>query len=359
MTIKGSTYGTTSKGDRIDLVTVENSAGLSISVISYGATLISVKMPDRSGKIEEITLGKPDLASYEAGHPYFGSTVGRVCNRISGGKFEIDDQMYSLPLTGGPFCLHGGVNAFDKAVWDIFPFREEKKAGVRFFLVSPDGDEGFPGKLEVSASYTLTEDSELFFDYEAVADRSTPVNLTNHVYWNLTGCEGENILDHRLKLNCSRYLPIVPDQIVPTGEIADVAGTPFDFRKEKAVGRDIEEAGGYDHCFVTSCWREDADGVTADEESLPALKNPPFAVLSEPDSGRKLEFHTTLPGVQLYTGNFLEDEPGRSGALVKNSGLCLETQNFPDAVNQPSFPSSILKPEKKYRQQTVIRFSAT
>jgi len=356
MIIKGSTYGTTKKGDRIDRVTVTNSSGLSFSAISYGATLISVESPDKNGSIGEITLGKADLAGYEKGHPYFGSTVGRVCNRISGAKFSLGGLEYSLPANNSTSCLHGGINAFDKALWDIFPFKEDKRAGVKFSYISEDGEEGFPGTLEVTATYTLTEDSELFFDYEAVSNKATPVNLTNHVYWNLAGPGSSDILDHKLKLACGSYLPVDEAQI-PTGAIEAVADTPFDFRIEKKIGTDIESAGGWDHCYVTPCYEQGIDAVDASENFYPASKNSPFAILSEETSGRKLEFFTSLPGVQLYSGNFLDNEEGRTGTYNNHGGLCLETQNFPDAVNHADFPSSILNPGKIYKQQSMIRFS--
>ncbi|MBI9106862.1 MAG: galactose mutarotase [Spirochaetales bacterium] len=355
MIIEGKTYGKTVSGDRIDRVTVSNSSGLSISAISYGATLISVKTPDRDGNIEEITLGKSDFSGYEDGHPYFGSTVGRVCNRIANGKFSLGGIEYSLPKNNGPNCLHGGPNGFDKMIWDIFPFKEEKKAGVKFSYISADGEEGFPGTLDIMVTYTLTEDSELLFDYEAVCDMATPVNLTNHVYWNLSGPESTDILNHRLKLNCESFLP-VNEVMIPTGEIKDVTGTPFDFRKEKTIGSGIDEAGGYDHCFTTSCYKPGEDGLSASENCFPASENEPFAVLSDGETGRKLELFTSQPGVQLYSGNFLNKEPGRLGDYSTHSGLCLETQNFPDSPNQPNFPSSILLPGKNYKHQTMIRF---
>lgn len=345
MNIEGKTYGTTESGDRIDKVTVSNSHGMSISVISYGATLISVKMPDKNGNISEITLGKADLAGYEAGHPYFGSTVGRVCNRIADAKFSLGGEEYSLQANNGPNCLHGGPGGFDKVVWDIFPFKRTREAGVKFSYISEDGEEGFPGELEVTATFTLTEDSELYFDYEAITNKETPVNLTNHTYWNLEDPESADILDHKLILNSCSYLP-VDDVQIPTGELKDVSGTPFDFRKEKKVGADIKASGGYDHNYVT-----------AGKDSMPVSKNEPFAVLTEETSGRKLEFFTSQPGVQLYSGNSLDNTPGRTGAYNRHSGICLETQNFPDAVNQAAFPSSILKPGEKYNHQSMIRFS--
>ena len=357
MQIEGTVYGKTSDGTRIDMVTVENSSGVSLSVISYGATLVSFRAPGRDLPASEITLGRKDLAAYEGGHPYFGSTVGRVANRISGASFSIDGTEYRVPANDGANCLHGGISAFDKKVWDIFPFREDSRAGVRLSLVSDDGDEGFPGKMEVSTVYTLTEDSELILEYDAVCDRACPVNLTNHVYWNLNGDGSGDVLDHRLEMDCSGVLP-VSDILIPTGEILPVEGTPFDFRTEKEIGRDIGQVrGGYDHCWVTGSYNTEKDAKGSAETGISTDRGSAFAVLSSPATGRRLEFHTTQPGVQFYTGNFLEGEAGRKGIYSKHSGLCLETQNFPDSVNQPSFPDSVLRPGERYVHQTVIKFS--
>ena len=358
MTIEGKTYGTTKTGERIDLVTVSNSNNVSFSVISYGATLISVKCPDKNGTVSEVTLGKADLAAYEAGHPYFGSTIGRFGNRIANAKFSLDGIEYKLEPNNGPNSLHGGPGGFDKRVWDIFPFKDDKKAGVRFTYVSEDGEEGFPGKLEISTVFTLTENNELLFDYEAVTDKATPINLTNHVYWNLAGPASGNILDHKIKLNCSRYIP-VNDVQIPVGELRETAGGAFDFQTEKRIGADIEAAGGYDHSWITTCYSKEKDGMGSAEEAEAVKTGDAFAVLTEPVSGRKLEFFTSQPAVQFYTGNFLDNVSGRSETYNKHAGLCLETQNFPDAPNQPDFPSCILRPGKKYIHSTLIKFSTT
>lgn len=355
MKIDGKTYGTTKSGERVDIVTVSNSNNISFSVISYGATLISVKSPDKDGNIDEITLGKADLAAYEAGHPYFGSTVGRFGNRIAEASFKIDGSEYKLDANNGPNSLHGGPEGFHAQMWDLFPFKENDKAGVRFTYVSEDGEEGFPGRLEVSAVYTLTENNELFFDYEAITDKATPINLTNHVYWNLAGAGSGTVLDHKLKLNCDRYIP-VNDVQIPVGDLLKTAGSPFDFQTEKRIGDDIEAAGGFDHCWLTSAYDADKDGMGSAEKAATIKTAAPFAELYEPASGRKLDFFTTQPGVQFYSGNFIDNEPGRSGLYKKHFGLCLETQNFPDAPNQPGFPSCILKPGKKYIHSTMIKF---
>ena len=354
MKIEGTTYGTLKNGERIDIVTVTNSNNVSFSVISYGATLISVKTPDKNGSVDEITLGKPDLAGYESGHPYFGSTVGRYGNRIANASFTIDGIEYKLPANDDSNCLHGGPLGFDKQLWDLFPFRDEEKAGVKFTYVSKDGEEGFPGTLEVTAVYTLTEKNELFLDYEAITDKATPLNLTNHVYWNLSG--KDNILDHRLRLDSDRYIP-VNDFTIPVGEYRETKDTPFDFQTEKRVGDDIDAAGGYDHSWVTPSYDKNADGMGSEKAAAGVSALAPFAVLSDPESGRVLEFRTSQPAVQFYTGNFIDHVGGRTGFYEKNAGLCLETQNFPDSPNQHIFPSPILTPGRKYIHSTSIRFS--
>ena len=358
MKIEGSVYGTTKSGERVDQVTVSNSSGLSVTFISYGATLISVKAPDKNGNSEEITLGKADLAAYEAGHPYFGSTIGRYGNRIADASFKIDGEEYKLEANNGPNSLHGGPGGFDKRVWDIFPFKEDKKAGVRFTYVSKDGEEGFPGNLQLSAVYTLTEDNEFFWDYEAISDKATPINITNHVYWNLSGPAGGNILDHSVELNCQSYIPVNEFQI-PLGMLHDVEGTPFDFRKMKKVGKDIEAAGGYDHTWVTDVYQKSADGMGSQELFDSVVKRKAFAVLQDDKSGRKLMFYSSQPGVQFYTGNFLDNLDGREAVYNKHAGLCLETQVFPDSPNQPDFPSCILEPGKKFIHRTMIKFMTT
>ena len=356
MKIEGTTYGTTKSGDRVDIVTITNSNNISFSAISYGATLISVKTPDRNGNIDEITLGKADLAGYEAGHPFFGSTVGRFGNRIAGAAFSLDGEQHNLEANNGPNSLHGGPGGFHVRMWEIFPFKQDDKAGIKFTYVSEDGEEGFPGRLQISAVYTLTENNELFFDYEAITDKATPINLTNHVYWNLSGAGDGTILNHVLKLNCDRYIP-VDDVQIPLGEIRAVAGTPFDFQQEKRIGDDIGAAGGFDHNWVTAAYRKGMTGHGSEEKAAAVAETEPFAVLTSPSTGRRQEFFTSQPGVQFYSGNFLDNESGRTGNYDKNAGLCLETQNFPDAPNQPSFPSSILRPGEKYIQSTMIRFS--
>ncbi|MDC7125048.1 MAG: galactose mutarotase [Spirochaetales bacterium] len=357
MNIEGKTYGTTKAGDRIDSVTITNNNGISITAISYGAMLISVKTPDKNGISEEITLGKKDLEAYEAGHPFFGATIGRFANRISGGSFSLNNNDYTLPLNDDPNCLHGGSEGFDKQVWDIFPFKSEKEAGVKFSYISFDNEQGFPGKVEITSTYILTEKNELFFNYEAITDKDTPINITNHTYWNLSGGKKDNILSHDLELNCKSYLP-VDEVLIPTGEIKNVSDTPFDFSVMKKIGKEINNVdGGYDHCWVTSNF-SDSYSANGNENLVNNLKeSAPSAIAIEEDSGRKLELFTTLPGIQFYAGNGLENETGRDSVYKKHGAFCLETQNFPDSPNKDNFPSPILKPGEKYIHSTMIRFS--
>ncbi len=356
MKLTGKTYGTTRAGERIDLVTATNSNGVSFSIISYGATIISVKCPDRDGKIGEITLGKADLEAYEAGHPYFGSTIGRFCNRIAEAKFNLGKTEYKLNANDGPNSLHGGSAGFDKRIWDIFPFRDDYKAGARLTYVSEDGEEGYPGRMDISVIYTLNEDNQLFWDYEAISNKAGPINMTNHIYWNLEDPENSDILDHKLQLKCSRYIP-VDDSQIPLGELRETSGGPFDFQTAKRIGDDINEAGGYDHSWITDSYKKGCNGLGSEENFAAVKDSEAFAVLTSEASGRRLEFYTSQPAVQFYSGNSINNEGGRSGIYKKYSGLCLETQNFPNAPNQPDFPSSILEPGKKYVHRTIIRLS--
>jgi aldose 1-epimerase len=320
-----------------------NKNGLSITAINYGAILSSVRIPDRNGAIEEVSLGFDKPEDYLGDHPYFGATVGRVANRIAEGRFTLEGRVYKLACNRGEDHLHGGTKGFDKVFWKA----EERANGVVFSYVSPDGEEGYPGTVSVKAGYSLNDLNELIIEYEAETDRSTPVNLANHVYWNLAGHACGNafgtILDHEMIMHCGRYLP-VDERLIPTGEIRDVAESPMDFRSPSRIGSRIHQvAGGYDHCYV----------VDPSEEKLA-----PVLTVSSPESGRCLELFTTQPGVQFYTGNFLDGIRGRGGAIYgRHAGFCTETQGFPDSVNHPHFPTTILEPDEKYRQTTVYRFS--
>ncbi|MFP4484876.1 MAG: aldose epimerase family protein [Spirochaetaceae bacterium] len=351
MTVNKESFGTTREGERVERFVVENRRGVFFAAISFGAILQSVRAPDRTGSAAEITLGFDELSAYEGEHPYFGATVGRFANRIRNARFELEGKTYVLPANNGSNCLHGGVRGFDKYVWSAEMFGDSEHAGVTFTRTSPDGEEGFPGSLAVSVTYTLDELGSLRIDYTAVTDAPTPVNLTNHAYWNLAGAGSGTVLQHEVQINASRYLPADETDMV-TGEIRDVVDTPFDFRTPKRIGRDIAEAGGgYDHCYVVD--PGGAEAAAPDGHRLVRA-----ARATDPESGRVMEITSTLPGIQLYTGNKLEGAADRSSdSLPRHAALCLETQFFPDSPNQPEFPSSILRPGEEFRHTTVHTFS--
>jgi len=299
----------------------------------------SVRVPDRHGELTDVTLGFPTLDGYLQRHPYFGSTVGRFANRIAGARFELDGTVYRLAANDGPNHLHGGRVGFDRVLWEAEPFETGDESGVRFGHLSRDGDEGYPGNLQVEAVYALNDDDELRMSFTARTDAATPVNLTNHAYWNLAG--GGTILEHEVSIEADRHLSI-DDRHIPTGVIAPVAGTPMDFTEPKALGRDIDEVPGlgYDHSFVLR------------HRSTVA----PAARLFHPESGRAMHVATSQPGLQLYTGNKLSGfEP--HGGFRRFAGVCLETQHFPDSPNQPQFPSTVLSPGEPYAEVTIHRFT--
>lgn len=333
------------------MFTLANGA-MEVGVMAYGAIIQRLRVPDRDGQWDDVVLGRDDLEGYRDASPYFGAVVGRYANRIAGGRFTLDGVSHELATNNGAHHLHGGIRGFDKVVWDAEPFEIGEEVGVRFRRTSPDGEEGYPGTLKVEITYTLTPGGDLIFDYRATTDAATPVNLTQHSYFNLAGDGRRDVLDHRLTLHASRYTPVGQD-LIPTGELAPVEGTPFDFRTPRAMGERIEAdhpqirvGGGYDHNFVL-----DRDGAGAGALVLAAR-------VEEPTSGRTLEVRTTEPGVQFYSGNF-RDGPlaGKGGAVYRNRyGFCLETQHFPDSPNQPAFPSTILRPGREYRSRTVLSF---
>jgi aldose 1-epimerase len=306
-------------------------------------------VPDKNGHLTDVTLGFDDLAGYQSkGNPYFGCTVGRVANRIAKGKFKVDGKEYTTATNNGANSLHGGIKGFDKVVWDAVPgYAADGSPCVTFSYVSKDGDEGYPGTLTMKVVYTLTSDA-VKIDYTATTDKTTPINLTNHAYFNLAGPESGSILNHKVTLFASKYTP-VDDTLIPTGKIDPVKGLPLDFTEEHKIGKRIDkmtgDPGGYDHNFVL-------DG-----------KGPaPFlaARVEDPKSDRVMEVWTTEPGIQFYTGNFLDGSVKGKGGVVykKHQGFCLETQKFPDSVNQPNFPSSLLAPGQTYTQTTIYKFSA-
>jgi len=339
LAIQSEPYGTTTDGQEITQYLLSNEKGMSVNIINYGAIVTALYLPDRTGKSENITLGFNSLAEYEKKGPYFGAICGRYANRIAEGKFSLDGKEYQLAQNIPPSHLHGGEKGFDKKVWAAESFSEKNEVGVRLSYVSPDGEEGYPGKLTLRVVYSLNNDNELKIDYTATSDQATPINVTNHCYWNLAGTG--NILDHELVLNCDRYLP-VSDIAIPTGELAAVKETPMDFTSAHKIGERIAQVeGGYDHCWVINS-----------AENQPAF----CARVKDPQSGRIMEISTTEPGVQFYTGNFL-DGTEASGGYDKHGGFCLETQHFPNSPNQPEFPNTILKPGKVYQQTTIHKFS--
>lgn len=342
MDVKKEPFGTLPDGAVVDVYTLTGGRGLEARIITYGATLISVKTPDRNGTAGDVTLGFDTLDGYLGVHPFFGSTVGRVANRIAKGMFTLDGVAYALARNDGENHLHGGLKGFDKHLWTAEPVKAAGAAGVRLSRTSADLEEGYPGRLRVAVAFSVTENGELRIAYEAETDKATPVNLTNHAYWNLAG-EGD-ILTHELKLAAARYTPVGPG-LIPTGEVAPVAGTPMDFTVATPVGERIASVeGGYDHNFVL----DSGGGALA-----------PAAILYDPKSGREMTILTDEPAIQFYTGNFLDGTIAGKGGRVyqKHAGLCLETQHYPDSPNRTGFPSTILRPGAKFKSTTVHRFA--
>ena len=345
MKISKSDFGTTRSGAPVERFELTNDRGITVRLVSFGAILQSLEMPNRQGAMSEITLGFDDLASYEVEHPYFGATVGRYANRIAHGKFTLEGEEYTLATNNGPNHLHGGNVGFDKAVWSSETTEKEESAGVIFRHTSPDGDEGYPGSLAAEVTYLLDEDCRLTISYAATCDAPTVLNLTNHTYWNLAGAGSGVVYDHELTLSAEEYLP-VDEGLIPTGDRVRVSGTPMDFTTMRTIGERLAEVegGGYDHCYVLAGERR-PEAVLA-------------ATVREPASGRVMRVLTTEPGIQLYTGNFLDGVSGANGKTFdKHGALCLEAQLFPDSPNQPSFPSSVLRPGETYRQTTVHEFT--
>lgn len=338
ISVESTPYGKTDGRD-ITLFTMKNDSGMEVAIINYGAIIQSVRVPDRNGVPGDVVLGFDTLDEYVSGNdPYLGAVCGRVANRISRGKFTLEGVEHTLAVNNGPNALHGGIKGFDKRVWSA----TAENDGVCLSLHSDDGEEGYPGNLEVSVLYTLTDENELVLEYSATTDKTTIVNLTNHSYFNLAGHGAGVVHDHEITITAGKYTPVDED-LIPTGGIALVVGTPLDFLSAHKIGERIEAAGGYDHNYAL-----DAEG------------DGPAARVSEPASGRTLEMETTEPGVQFYTGNFLENNKGKSGAVYqKHGGFCLEAQHFPDSINQPSFLSTILRPGETYSQRTLYRFGVS
>lgn len=328
-------------GKKVYLYTLTNKNGVQVKISNYGGLVTSFVTPDKSGATSSIVLGFEDLESYKAKSPFFGATVGRYGNRISDGKFTLDGKTYTLAKNNGKNSLHGGKKGFDKVVWDVAPI-DHATPSLTISYLSNDGEEGFPGNLKVSVKFSLSNDDELSIEYNAETDKATPVNLTNHSYWNLTGNPQNTILDHSLMIDADKYTP-VDSTLIPTGELRPVQGTPFDFRTPHKVGERINSVpGGYDHNFVLNHQMGSLDKI---------------AELTDSTSGRKLEVYTTEPGVQFYSGNFLDGSIKTSNGtpIPKHGALCLETQHFPDSPNKPQFPSTILRPGEKYHTVTKYK----
>ena len=343
MQVSKSEFGKTPDGKQVDLYTGVDAHGLTMKVMTWGAIVVEMRVPDRDGRFENVTLGFDTLDGYLGDHPYFGATVGRYANRIAGGKFSLDGKTYTLATNNGPNHLHGGKTGFSRVVWDAEPVQDADAVGVKFTYTSRDGEEGYPGTLAATVVYRLTNADAMRIDYTATSSASTPINLTNHCYWNLGGAGSGTILDHQLMLAADKYLP-VDETLIPTGKLASVRGTPFDFTESKTIGLRIDQVPGdppgYDHCFVLR--------NQTGELALAAR-------VDHPATGRFLEILTTQPGIQFYTGNFL-DGAEANGGFRRNEGFCLETQHYPDSPNRPEFPSAVLRPGHTYRQTTVHRF---
>ncbi len=341
-------FGTTSTGEKVSLFTLVNKNGMKVTLSNYGATVIDLLVPDRDGKLADVSLGFDTIRPYQTQSPYFGSIVGRYGNRIARGRFTLDGVTYELATNNEPNHLHGGVKGFDKRIWKG-EILDTPEPSVRFTLRSNDGEEGYPGNLDVAVTYTLTNKNDLRISYKATTDKPTVINLTNHTYFNLAGAGNGNILGHLLKLNASRFTP-VDATLIPTGELKKVEGTVMDFRKPTAIGARIKEVGGkpvgYDHNYVL--------------DRAPHFGLAFAAEVTEPVSGRVMKVYTDQPGIQFYSGNFLDGTiTGKGGKVYDQyTGFCLETQHFPDSPNKPNFPSVVLRPGKTYQTTTVYAFSA-
>ena len=339
-------WGALPAGEEIQLFTLQNANDIEVSITNFGGRIVTLKTPDRQNHFDDIVLGFDSLPAYLAKNPFFGALVGRFANRIANGRFVLEGQTYSLAQNNGPNSLHGGIHGFDKVKWDV------QTAGSSLVLqyVSNDGEEGYPGTLRATAVYTLGDDDSLSIEFRASTDKSTVLNLTNHSYFNLAGHSHGTVVDHEVMINASYFTPVNAN-LIPTGELRSVAGTPFNFLASKRVGDEIgvqdeqiEFGHGYDHNFVLD---QTGAGLQLAARAF------------HPLTGRIMEVHTTQPGMQFYTGNHLPDHlPGKAGATYGfRSGLCFETQHFPDSPNQPSFPSVVLEPGSEYHQVTVFKFA--
>jgi len=348
--IESTPFGTLPDGDQVTLYTLKNTNDVTMKVMTYGGVVTSLEVPDKEGKLGDVVLGYDNLEGYLKSSPFFGALIGRFGNRIAKGKFTLDSVEYTLATNNGANHLHGGVKGFDKVNWTAKPVDVENGVALQLTYNSKDMEEGYPGNLTAKVLYTLTNNNEWKVDYEATTDKKTVVNLTQHTYFNLSALK-EDILNQELVLNADRFLP-VDSTLIPTGELRPVVGTPFDFNKAKPIGREISADNqqltyglGYDHCWVLN------------ESNKPMN----FAAsLYDPASGRFMEIYTTEPAIQFYSGNFLDGTITGKKNVVYNhrTGLCLETEHYPDAPNQPEFPSVVLSPGEVYKTSTVMKFSA-
>jgi len=344
-------FGTTPDGKTIDVYTLTNKNGLEAKIMTWGATLASLKVPDRAGKLQDVVLGFDSAEPYIKGVPFYGATIGRFANRIGGAKFVLDGKTYDITKNDGPNSLHGG-RGFDKRLWTAEPFENKLGPGVKFTYVSADGEEGYPGQVTVHVSYQLRNDNDLSIAYDAVTTKPTPINLTNHSYFNLSGDFDKTILDEKMMINADKFTP-VDATLIPTGELKPVKGTPFDFRKPTVIGLHINDndeqvkfAKGFDDNWVLVKPKAGAMSLAA--------------VVTDAATGRKLTVNTTEPGIQFYTGNFMDGKPAGTGTVYKyRTGLTLETQHFPDSPNKPAFPNTILRPGKTFHSRTDFIFSTT
>jgi len=344
MEVTQEKFGAISDGQEITLYTMKNENGMVVKITNYGGIVTELWVPDKGGVLGDVVLGFNNLTDYMGDHPYFGCIVGRYANRIAGGKFKLDGKEYTLAKNNGNNHLHGGMKGFDKVFWKSSKQSGRDSVAVRLQYESNDGEEGYPGKLSVSVTYALNNKNELRIHYETTTSKPTVVNLTHHGYFNLAGAGSGDVLKHELMINAQQYA-VVNEELIPTGELRSVEGTPMDFRSPCPIGKRIEMVeGGYDHNYILN--REDVSLTLA-------------ARVTEPVSKRVMEVWTTEPGIQLYTGNFLDGSlKGKGGKVYgKHSGFCLETQHFPDSPNQPDFPSVILRPGETYMQLTVYKFS--
>lgn len=348
-TISKEVFGDLPDGKKADLYTLKNANGMTVKISNYGGIITELTAKDKSGRWEDVVLGFDSLAPYIAENPFFGALVGRFGNRIANGKFMLDGKTYTLPINNGPNSLHGGINGFNKKLWNATEIKKDSIVGLELTYVSKDGEEGYPGTLNVKVTYTLSNENGLRIDYEATTDKNTVLNLTNHSYFNLSGLK-RDILNHEVYIKSDNMVP-VNATLIPTGKLRAVKGTPFDFNEPTLVGKrindvadeQIKNGGGYDHCWV----------ISGADKSL-AL----FATVKDTESGRFMEVYTTEPAVQFYTGNFLDGKlTGKGVTYGKRYGLCLETEHYPDSPNQPQFPTTELKPGETYKTSTEYKFS--